>query len=74
MKVKERLNKNVMFEQRYEGGDDVNHADIWRRHVLGTGKSKCKSLEVRTYLSAPGTARDEVWLPGRMCMYALRKG
>ena len=34
-----------MFEQRYEGGNDANLADSWRKHFLDTGNNKSKSLK-----------------------------
>lgn len=43
----------------------MNHADILRKHVLGTGRSKCKSLEVRTYLECSRNNKRSSVAPGK---------
>lgn len=51
----------------------MNHIHIWRKRVLGTASSKCKSPEVRMYLRYSRYSERLVWLPRSVCMCALER-
>lgn len=46
----------MTFEQRSEGGKGVNHADRWRKNILGRENSKYRGPEV----DVPGASEESL--------------
>lgn len=51
---RENLTEKGTFEQRSEGGKGVDHADSWRKNILGRENSKCRGPEV----DMPGASEE----------------
>lgn len=41
--------RQAIFEQIFEGGDGISHADTWGKRVPVRGNSNCKGPEAETW-------------------------